>query len=187
MKTQRNPKLKRCDMSKCMGYCCYDGVYVSDEEEKFLKKVIKNHPNDFNKSPESYFETVNWRNVASGRKTKTRPFDYPDDFPKHFEKTKCVFSDDKGLCILQKIAIRENIHEWSYKPLACIMFPLAIRGNKIVPPPIQGERDEFYIDESYPGYTNCLYCGKDCPDGEDWKVVLSKEIQYFKENFTKQL
>lgn len=181
----RNPKLKKCDMSKCAGYCCYDGVYISNEEENKLKQVIKNHPNDFDMDAESYFEDGNWRNIVIGRKTKTRPFHYPEDFPKHFEQTKCIFSDDNGLCILQKIAIRENIHEWSYKPVACIMFPLTIQYGNIVPPPNAGQMDDDYIDETYPGYVSCLYCGKDCKDGENWCKVLNKEIQYFKNVLSK--
>ena len=177
--TPRNPKLKHCDMTKCAGYCCYDGVYVSTAEEQKLKEIIKNHPNDFSQSPEYYFENANWNNKIIGRKTKTRPFTYPTDFPKHFNQTKCIFGDDNGLCLLQKIAIRENIDAWSYKPMACIMFPLVIRHGQIVPPPNHDQQDDYYIDENYPGFINCLYCGKDCKDGQDWKKVLNKEIEYF--------
>ncbi len=176
---KRNPKLKKCDMTKCAGYCCYDGVYISDDEEKKLKQIIKNHPDDFEHDAEFYFENGNWKNIVVGRKTKTRPFVYPDDFPKHFNQTKCIFSDDNGLCILQKIAIRENIHEWSYKPNACIMFPLTVRQGHIIPPPEKNQRDDCYIDENYPGYVNCLYCGRDCDNGKNWRDVLKKEIQYF--------
>jgi hypothetical protein len=183
---KRNPKLKKCDMTKCAGYCCYDGVYISDEEEKTLRQLIKNHPNDFSESPDFYFEDGNWENRVVGRKTKIRPFKYPDDFPKHFNQTKCIFGDDNGLCILQKIAIRENIHEWSYKPWACIMFPLTIQDGQIVPPPNRDQPDDDYINEDYPGYTNCLYCGKDCDGGQDWKKVLSREILYFKTNYSKK-
>ena len=184
--TERNPKLNQCDMSKCAGYCCYDGVYISRTEEERLKQIIKNHPNDFYCAPESYFEDGNWQNRIIGRKTKTRPFNYPNDFPKHFNQTKCIFSDDNGLCILQKIAIRENIHEWSYKPTACIMFPLVVRSGQIVPPPNKDQPDDYYIGENYPGYINCLYCGRDCNDGQNWRKVLDKEIQYFKNVISKK-
>ena len=182
---KRNPRLKQCDMSKCAGYCCYDGVYISEKEEKKLKEVIKKHPQDFSEPPEYYFEDGNWENRVIGRKTKTRPFEYPGNFPKHFNKTKCVFGDDDGLCILQKIAIREKLHEWSYKPWACIMFPLTIQDGTIVPPPNYNQLDDNYIDENYPGFVNCLYCGKDCTDGQNWKKVLSKEIKYFEKNYLK--
>ena len=97
-----------------------------------------------------------------------------------------IFSDDNGLCILQKIAIRENIHEWSYKPTACIMFPLVVRSGQIVPPPNKDQPDDYYIGENYPGYINCLYCGRDCNDGQNWRKVLDKEIQYFKNVISKK-
>ena len=173
-------------MSKCPGYCCYDGVYVSAAEEQKLQEIIKNHPNDFSESPEYYFEYGNWHDRAIGRKTKTRPFNYTNDFPKHFNQTKCIFADNMGLCILQKIAIRENIHEWSYKPMACIMFPLVVRSGKIVPPPNRNQPDDYYIDTTYPGFINCLYCGQDCDDGKNWRDVLRQEIEYFAQHYSKE-
>ena len=181
----RNPKLRKCDMKKCHGYCCYDGVYLRDGEEDKIKQLIKANPQDFNMPAEKYFMDGNWKNRVSGRKTAVQPFKYPADFPKHFEQTKCVFSDDDGLCILQKIALRENKHPWTYKPFACCIFPLVERGGKLVPPPNKGEKDDCYTDEYYTGFVNALYCGQDCNDGEDWQKVLKEEIEYFKKNTLK--
>ncbi len=121
----RNPKLKKCDMKKCLGFCCYDGVYLKDGEEEKLKNVIKTHPQDFPLPAEDYFGYGNWHNKVKGRKTAVRPFKYPDNFPKHFNQTKCVFADSDGLCILQKIAIQEKIHPWSYIcPFICNIFTI---------------------------------------------------------------
>lgn len=181
-KMNRNPKLKKCNMQICPGFCCYDGVYLKPEEEEKLKNVIKSHPEDFPLPAEDYFEDGNWHNKVKGRKTAVKLFQYPSNFPKHFNQTKCMFADDKGLCILQKIALREKIHPWTYKPFACCLFPLIERDGQLIPPPNKGEKDDYFIDEKYPGFVNCLYCGIDCDDGESWTDVLKDEIKYFKQS-----
>lgn len=181
----RNPKLRKCDMKKCPGYCCYDGVYLREGEEENLKQVIKDHPSDFTMSAEQYFMDGNWENRVIGRKTAVRPFKYPSDFPKHFNQTKCIFSDAKGLCLLQKIAIREKKHPWTYKPCACCLFPLTVDKEKAIPPPNKGEKDDCYVDENYPGYATSLPCGQDCSEGNDWHEVLAEEIDYFYQKFSK--
>lgn len=178
----RNPKLKKCDMKKCLGFCCYDGVYLKNGEEEKLKNVIKTHPQDFPLPAEDYFEDGNWHNKVKGRKTAVRPFKYPNNFPKHFNQTKCVFADSDGLCILQKIAIKEKIHPWSYKPIACCLFPLIEREGQLIPPPNKDEKDDYFINETYPGFVNCLYCGIDCDDGENWTDVLKDEIKFFNQS-----
>lgn len=184
----RNPRLRKCDMKKCpmAGFCCYDGVYLREGEEEKIVELIKKNPQDFAMPTEKYFTDGNWKNRVKGRKTAVRPFEYPANFPKHFNRTKCVFSDDEGFCILQKIAMREKIHPWTYKPRACWLFPLVERNEELVPPPNKGEKDDCYIDESYPGFVTSLYCGQDCDDGEDWRKVLKDEIEYFQKNFSKQ-
>ena len=177
----RNPKLKKCDMQKCKGFCCYDGVYITDEEEKRLRKIICNHPDYFNLPVDDYFVNGNWHNRVKGRKTATKNFSYPDNFPKHFSQTKCIFSDSEGLCAFQKLAIKEKKHPWTYKPLACCLFPLIEKNGKLIPPPNKGQTDDYYIDENYPGFVNCLYCGQDCKDGDKWQKTLNDEINWYKQ------
>ena len=75
---------------------CYDGVYISAKEEKRLRKIINNHKDYFKLSVDSYFEDGNWHNKVKVRKTATREFVYLDNFHKHFNQTKCIFSDDEG-------------------------------------------------------------------------------------------
>lgn len=179
---ERNPKLKKCDMLKCKGFCCYDGVYISAEEEKRLREIINNHKDYFNLSADSYFEDGNWHNKVKGRKTATREFIYPDNFPKHFNQTKCIFSDDEGLCAFQKLAIKEGKHPWIYKPLACCLFPLVEKNGQAVPPPNKNQPDDYYVDENYKGFINCLYCGQDCDDGQNWQDVLKDELNWFEKH-----
>jgi hypothetical protein len=86
---------------------------------------------------------------------------------------------------LQKIAIREHKHPWAYKPLPCCLFPLIEKDGQLVPPPNKNGKDDYYIDENYPGFVNCLYCGQDCEDGENWQEALKREIQFFTEKIGK--
>ena len=169
-------------MQKCCGFCCYDGVYLKSGEEEKLRQIIIEHPNDFNLPVDDYFMDGNWQNRVKGRKTAIKKCKWPHNFPKHFNQTKCIFADDQGLCILQKIAIREKIHPWTYKPLSCCLFPLTLKSGKLTPPPLAEEQDDYYVDDNYPGFINCLYCGQDCLDGDDWQNVLKDEIEYFNKN-----
>ena len=175
----RNPKLRKCDMKKCQGFCCYDGVYLSATEEERLRKIIQTHTNEFPLSVDDYFTDGNWHDRVKGRKTAVVKFKYPSHFSSHFNQTKCIFSDKEGLCAFQKLAIKEGLHPWSYKPLACCLFPLVERNGVLIPPPNNGEKDDYYIDETYQGFINCLYCGQDCSNGKDWKEVLAAERDWF--------
>ncbi len=44
---------------------------------------------------------------------------------------KCVFLDKDGLCTLQKLALKEGVDQWNYKPLYCILFPLTVFENTL--------------------------------------------------------
>lgn len=99
----RNPKLKKCNMKICQGFCCYDGVYLKQGEEEKLKNVIKTHPQDFSCAPSDYFEDGNWHNKVQGRKTAVRPFQYPNNFPKHFTQTKCMLQMMKVFVFYKKL------------------------------------------------------------------------------------
>jgi len=127
----------------------------------------------------------NWENRVTGRKTAVCPFKHPSDFSKHFNQTKCIFCDDEGFCLLQKIATRENKDPWEYKPCACCLFPLVVKQGQLTPPPNKGDKDDCYVDENYPGYATSLYCGQDCPEGEEWQKVLQQKVDYFHKNFSK--
>lgn len=173
------PLLKPCDMSVCKGYCCYDGVYISDEEEKKLRRFIKKHGNEFPGRVNDYFMTSSWMSIEHERKTAVVECQYPEDFPSHFNQTKCIFEDENGLCRLQCVATREGLHPWAIKPKACWLFPMDIKNKMVSPPPCKGGKDRDYVDESYPGYITFLHCGKDCEEGTSWVTVFKQEILYY--------
>ena len=36
--------------------------------------------------------------------------------------------------------------------------------------------------DQYSGFINCLYCGQDSPNGDNWQEVLNEEIEWFNQN-----
>ncbi|SMP01484.1 Tetratricopeptide repeat-containing protein [Laceyella tengchongensis] len=172
------PKIKRCLM-KCEALCCYDGVYLLDGEEEKLKETVKNYPAYFTHLPEEFVVDGNWRDLMVGRKTAVRPHQYQtDSYPIHFEPTRCVFTDENGLCSLQKVATDLDYHPWKFKPLACWAFPLRLVDGKITGPPEKDEQDPDYVDETYPGYMKFVPCGCHHDQGESWVELYKQEIWY---------
>lgn len=124
----------------------------------------------------------NWNDLAIGEKTNVKEFLYTDDFPKHFNQTKCIFSDNNSLCELQKTAVKLGLHPWKYKPLSCLLFPLTIsKNNQLQPPSGCKSKDPYNLGPKYPGYSSCLYCGKECINGVSWRKLFKQEILYFEE------
>lgn len=172
------PNLRYCDMNKCPGFCCYDGAYLVEGEELKIKKFIKENRQLFSHKIQEYFMDGEWEG-EKGRKTSIRPFQYDDRFPGHFEKTRCIFGDDNGICELQKNATLLDMHPWAYKPKACWLFPMDISNGQIAPPPLNKEDDPNNLGEDYPGYVSCLRCGIPSDEGMCWKKVYKQEILYY--------
>lgn len=176
------PFLYSCDMSKCCGYCCYDGVYLLTGEKETIIKFINQHKKDFRFKAKDYFMKGEWPGLEGCEKTAIQQFEgYGSDYPKHFQKTRCKFSDEKGICELQKNATKYDEHPWKVKPKACWMFPLSIcpSDGTIMPPPCGEEIDPDYIDETYPGYVTFLHCGKEREDGTSWREMFKQELLYY--------
>lgn len=175
----QEPKLSfQC--SSCEAFCCYDGAYISEEEEKKIKAFVREHEDQFSHLPEEYIVDGNWRNIVTGRKTATKPYFYQmEGYPAHFEQTRCVFVLPNNECSLQRVATDLDYHPWKIKPRTCWLFPLR-KGvnNEIKAPPKQNERDDDYVDETYPGYIKYLPCGKDTKGGVEWYNLLKQEILY---------
>ncbi|WP_209444113.1 hypothetical protein, partial [Paenibacillus ihuae] len=93
-----------------------------------------------------------------------------------FDQTRCVFSNDTGLCSLQAAATENDMHPWKYKPLACWVFPLSMENGLISGPPAQDQIDPDYVDETYPGYTKYVTCGSHDNNGEIWYKKYYNEI-----------
>lgn len=174
-------RLKRCDIKTCEGMCCYDGVYLTNEEEHDLLKLVEQHPEILQKLPVEFIVDGYWQGRYLGRKTAIRPYQYQNEnFPAHFTKTKCVFSDSNGFCELEKLGGASGVHPWKYKPSACWLFPLSLKDGEPAAPP-SSPMDDPYRADDYPGYVTAVPCGQQDPDGMPWEEALSREIRYFKE------
>ncbi len=172
--------LKSCERGSCEGMCCYDGVYLRDGEEAFLLELLDRVPRLRKAVPEPMpIVDGYWEGKYFGRKTAVRPVHYKNpDFPEHFTRTRCVFSDAEGLCELEKFARNNHQHPWAYKPLVCWLAPLTLgTDNKPVAPPCSPELDTYRTKE-YPGFITFVPCGKHNSNGSAWEAVLSKEIEY---------
>jgi hypothetical protein len=110
---------------KCTGECCYYGVYTDYEESRKIlsikDKIIPLMDESQPKDPDLWFEQPEEDDsFISGIAVGTELYN-----------DKCVFLDAKGLCTLQKLALKENVDQWNYKPLYCILFPLTVYENTL--------------------------------------------------------
>jgi len=159
--------------------CCYDGVYLDNDEKEVIEALVSKYPSFFRFMKKSPIEIGSWGDF-SGFKTSTIPYFYSQpEFPKHFNQTRCSLALEDGRCSLQVLAEELAIHPWTFKPNACWMHPLKIRGGDVVAPPRDCEDDDLASDK-YPGYATYTHCGRHRCDGDDWEIVLRKEIDYFK-------
>lgn len=170
--------LKPCEILSCKGTCCYDGVYVSDEEAGYIKGVVREFFSDSLDANDVFLRT------SKGQKTATRRAEdgeLADDFPNHFTKTRCVFLDKKGYCGLQKLAMNNGDDAWLHKPLTCWMHPLVL-----LPASKREERPVLTIvnvandpqkSEDYLGYASCTHCGREDEGGMPAWQVLEPELR----------
>ncbi|MDO5557153.1 MAG: hypothetical protein Q4G05_02795 [Clostridia bacterium] len=168
--------MKNCfEKFNCGGMCCYDGVYVTESDIERIKECIKRYPEYFKK--EEYFETSQWKDYKGKLKTKTKNRDsVPNNYPEHFEKTKCIFQMSDGRCILEYIALKNNEYKWKYKPTSCYLFPLKCVKNRLIPP-IENKEEDANIYDDYDGYESCLPCFK---QNKNYKETLKEEIEFYK-------
>jgi hypothetical protein len=175
---EAGPCLAICDVTKCEGRCCYDGVYLQEGEEEFLRELVGKVPALREGLPEEFVVDGFWNGESLGRKTATRPHEYRSgDFPRHFTRTRCVFADSRGFCELEKFARTNGQHPWTYKPTTCWMFPLQEEDGEAAAP-VRGAADDPHFTDDYPGYASCVPCGRHDASGRPWRESLSREISY---------
>ena len=165
----------------CESKCCYDGVYLLDEEIPKIQSFVESNREYYSFLPKKYIVDGDWEGLSQYKKTEKIPFRYScTDFPAHFTQTRCVFALSDGRCSLQTRAVELFMHPWKYKPMACWVFPLTgCRNGKILPPPTSREKDENNIGPDYPGYASFM----PCVNGDQvisWKEYYINEIAYFK-------
>jgi hypothetical protein len=172
-------RVKRCGLAQCEARCCYDGAYLSAEDEQRIQAVLSEEAAFFAFLPDPPIVLGQWRDQTPGRKTATQPFDYTSvDFPAHFTRTRCVFAQENGRCSLQVIAVRRGKHPWTYKPTACWAHPLHVSPSGLEPPPVQQAADPDRC-EGYPGFSTFTPCGQHRADGRPWREVFAEELEYF--------
>lgn len=197
--------LKPCTLERCKATCCYDGVYLSQEEAEMLEILIDLEAASFQKfglhdgdgqplRKESIIES----SPKGSKKTATRPAkegELAKDYPQHFPKTRCVFLDSEGRCGLQMLAMEKGEAPWFYKPITCWVHPIALR-----PPTHRESRAVLTLykkendpqqDTGYPGFASCTHCGRNEANGTPAVEVLQEELKMLStvsgRNLTKEL
>lgn len=174
------PLLKPCDVRQCEAMCCYDGAYLLEGEEAFLVELLAKVPQLREKLPAEFVVDGWWNGEKLGRKTATRAQEYANpDYPAHFTRTRCVFSDATGYCRLESFARERGQHPWTFKPAVCWMHPLQDEDG-VPEAPVATPAEDPYRSPTYPGYSPFTACGRHCADGVHWKIALAREIAYLK-------
>ena len=176
-------KIVPCELSRCRATCCHDGVYVSEEEARGIKRMVAGGCFDgFGLSlPEMPILSV-----RGGRalKTATRPAEsgeLAEDYPEHFPQTRCVFLDREGRCGIQRWSMQEGRAPWFDKPLTCWIHPIVIL-------PVSRERSRPVITlvspendpqraVGYLGFASCTHCGRPDAMGVPARVALRDELK----------
>ena len=132
VRSLRRP-MTRCALEQCKGMCCYDGVYLHDDEPTRLQTLAAQET--------EFFQTIGldlparvvvesaWRGVIAGPKTAVKPANLSErvpGFPAHFANSACVFHLDDGRCGLQLLSLAHGKHPWFYKPTTCWLRPLML-------------------------------------------------------------
>jgi hypothetical protein len=174
------PRLKSCDVRQCEAMCCYDGAYLYDGEEAFLNELLDRVPELRSQVPAEYVVDGWWAGEKLGRKTATRAQEYRNpEYPVHFARTRCVFSDEVGFCRLESFARARGQHPWTFKPAICWLHPLQEEGGR-PEAPVANARVDPYRTTDYPGYSPHTTCGRPQLDGLPWRQVLRKEVRYLR-------
>lgn len=91
----------------CEAWCCYDGVYLKEDDELRIRDVVENNKEFFAFLPKDYIVYGKWENLMEGKKTNTKSKKYKNpNYPKHFNQTTCVFCVNNK-CMLQEFCDKE--------------------------------------------------------------------------------
>lgn len=105
---------------KCSGECCLYGVFMDLNEAKQILSAKSRLV--------SLFDASQTKDVSKWFENPEKDSDFESGVAigTEINNHKCTFLDKDGLCSLQKLAEREGVHKWKYKPQYCILFPLTI-------------------------------------------------------------
>jgi hypothetical protein len=179
--------LNRCDLGRCRGTCCHDGVYLDRDEVDVLTDLLARHQHEIESIgailPEAPIVNGQWRNRVSGPKTATRPekmSENAENYPSHFPDTACVFLLNDARCALQQFAIDHDLDPWFYKPATCWLHPLSIEqpGDGSVRLTLHDPESDPQRFPDYDGFASQTPCGVSPASGGQpaWEI-LSPEIK----------
>lgn len=163
--------LAPCDLGRCRGMCCHDGVYLGEEERVVIAEVAGRE--DLCEHREGRLKT---RTVAA------REEQLGEGFPAHFPHTRCALLDDQHHCLLQKKALAVGRHPWFWKPFPCWLHPLTIirdpgdrqRPRLTLPTAAQ----EPARKAGYPGFASQTSCGRAAAGGVPAWQALRAELAF---------
>lgn len=164
--------IRVCELTRCRGMCCHDGVFVGKEERQVIGELMEG---DFFEKREGRWKT---RTVTAEKEM------LGEGYPAHFPETRCVFLDEQHYCRLQSRALEEGRHPWFWKPFPCWLHPLGFRkddssGRRVLSLPRTGQ--DPAAEEGYPGFTSCTTCGKKDELGAPAAQTLAAELDFLAE------
>ena len=104
----------------CSGECCHYGVYMDlKEQNNILQKKESVIP---------LFDETQTKDIAQWFEPPEKDDDFESGIAIGTEviNGKCTFLDKDGMCVLQKLANKEGVHKWKYKPIYCVLFPFVV-------------------------------------------------------------
>jgi len=176
-------RLSRCDLRRCKGMCCNDGVYVDEETAEGLRALARDEAAFFANEgvtlPAEVIVEGAWRGEPSGTKTAVRPRDVSsiEGYPAHFPATACVFMSEDGRCSLESLARARDEHPWHYKPLTCWMHPLTIDTDAWITLRVHDEKTDPHRYPDYDGFVTKTRCGATDPNGAPARETLREELE----------
>ena len=162
--------LHLCELSRCGGMCCHDGVFLGSEEATVIAALVED---------DEPFERRGGR--LKTRTTSALDSQLGEGFPSHFLKTRCTFLDENHHCFLQKKALKAEKHPWFWKPFPCWLHPMTFMRDEgsrrpILTLPTAGKDPQR--SENYPGFASQTPCGQLREGGQPAWRVLSEELRF---------
>jgi hypothetical protein len=178
-------RIRRCDLEQCKGMCCYDGIYLDDEEADVVVELARTEA-DFFRSiglnlPGKVVVHGSWKNIVSGKKTAVAPWSGAravSGFPAHFNETACVFHLPDGRCGLQLLSVARGRHPWYYKPSGCWLHPLAMAFDDRYGLGLHDSSTDPCRTPDYPGFIEGTLCGRSSDQGAPADEVLRDELDF---------
>jgi hypothetical protein len=175
--------IRRCRLEDCKGMCCYDGIYLDDEEARVLVKLARDEADFFRdlglNLPAEVVVDGNWEGLVSGPKTAVAPWPAAEGvpgFPPHFHATACVFHLPDGRCGLQVLSTARGRHPWYFKPTGCWLHPLSTDDGDGLR--LHDADSDSCRAPGYPGFIAWTRCGATDEQGQAAHEVLREELEF---------